>query len=173
MNLGKNRVAKNTVLIVVATAILGMLSGAGLTYAVLKDDLQKNNSQVAARQEAEARVNQLEDNIPTGSISPTAIANKPEDYKGKEVKVRGRLVMISSDKYVVAGQEKDKPGSIIVDVAKNNINPDKFISGYTNPGDLKSSNQNQAPESVGAVTITGTIDSGSQGITLTALKIDR
>lgn len=170
MNIGTNKVSKKATLIVITVAILGVLAGSAGTYYGFKKNNYANEPPKPPVQSQEAQI-QFEDKVPAGTLSPTTIVGKPSDYIGKDIKVRGILVTQSKDKYLLVGQEKDKPSAVSLDAAKNKIDPMPYVSGYSNSKDYNGGDKSTTQQ-VGAVTVTGTINSGAQGLILTVQKIE-
>jgi predicted ribosomally synthesized peptide with SipW-like signal peptide len=163
-------VSNKKVIVVIVVALLGVAAGGGGTYAALKDKLQTNNSKAPASVEATKTAAKLEGNsIPQGTVSPTTINNKPDDYKDKEVKARGRLIKVADNKYILVGQEDKSPTSVSLDVDKNKVDVTQFIGGYSDPKLFQGGTDNKV---VGAVTVSGTVTQGNPGLTLVATKVE-
>src|SRR5688572_28657823 len=104
--------SKKSIVTIVVIAILSASAGSGITYLALKDKIVFRNSSVGDNSTTKEQSSppELEKTLPAGTLSPTTIAAKPDDYNGKEVKVRGLIVETSDGKYVIVGQETEKPG---------------------------------------------------------------
>ena len=146
--------SKKPVILIVIVAVLSALAGAGVTYLALKDKIVLRDSPVGdnSTTQEQATAPSLEETLPQGTISPTTIAAKPNDYDGKEVKVRGLIVETSDGQYIIVGQEIENPGSIALDFSGTKVDPKPYIGAHAN---LEEGQANLP--TVGAVTVTGKI----------------
>jgi hypothetical protein len=166
--------SKKKIILIVVVALLGAAAGSGATYALLHDDKQNNNQAVVASEEdfdPNASAVKLEEKIPDGTISPTAIVGKSQEYEGKEVKVRGRVVEMSANEYIIAGQEPQKAAGIKLDFGDSGVNPTEYVSSFADPNKNAPTAENPNPKQVGAVTVTGTVSIKSDRLTLTVKNI--
>lgn len=167
--------SKKKIILIVVVALLGAAAGSGVTYAVLdnKDNKSENQAVVASEEDfnPDASAIKLEEKIPEGTISPTAIVGKSQEYEGKEVKVRGRVVELAANDYIIAGQEPQKAAGIKLDFGDSGVNPTEYVSSFADPNKNVPTNENPNPKQVSAVTVTGTISVKSDRLTLTVKSI--
>lgn len=175
MKLGTHQISSKKILLLTAAGLIGALAGAGGTYAVLKNGTPSGQpavSESARQAEINRRQTQLEESVPAGTFSPTTIAAKPDEYKGKELKVRGRVIQTGANKYIIAGQEKENSAAIDLSLSDFNDDINQHISGYVNKEDFKPRNGDPTAGQAGSVTITGIFTSDAQGLRLAVKKIN-
>lgn len=146
---------KPTSKVILSTSVLMLIGGgigAGATYLSLRDNLLSSPPQSGntPRPDGVAAPLQLESKIPEGTLSPTVVAASPDTYSGKEINVRGILLESVAGKFILVGQELDKPRSVTLDFTGTNIDPKPFIGAFTNDNEAAFSNKTTGP-----VTVTG------------------
>lgn len=152
-------------MILVAVALLGGFAGSGITYFLVENNDRNLKSQ--GNDPAKPPLSEtgdtpqgipvpvkFEDTLPQGTISPTTVAAKLQDYTDKEVKLRGLILEISPGKYGIVGQEKKNAARLNLDFSGSTIDPKQYISGFGYEDD-----SNAMKKTVGAVTVTGTVTS--------------
>lgn len=168
--------SKKPVLLLVVVALLGILAGSAITYAIFRDDINEvKQPQSAAQSEPVKQIiaDSFDQKLPEGTISPGEIINNPDTYKGKEVKVRGRVVETGDNKYVLVSSEANGKGSVVLDVP-NGVDIAKYVAAYSDPKKITpvESESNPTPKSVKPVTVTGTLVFEGNNLKLKATKID-
>ncbi|MBI5357459.1 hypothetical protein HZB74_01275 [Candidatus Saccharibacteria bacterium] len=101
-----------------------------------------------------------DDKLPEGTLSPHAVATKPDPYFRKQIMLRGLVVEASANRYTIVSQKQpDEPYSIELDFSKSGIDPNIYKnSGYENRDKLQLS---------GPVTVTGILKALEDGKPLT------
>ena len=88
----------------------------------------------------------LDKELPEGTISPHTVASDPNQYLGKEIKVRGLIVESSPGQYSITSQKSDEPLGLKLELGSNiDVKP------YLNVG----YNSKEQPHLADPVTITG------------------
>lgn len=173
MNLNVYRPSKKILLFVVA-GIIGIALGSFATYGILKDDLNRSTINTDGSTNNEQSKQALfEEKLPDGTISPKSINSDSGQYMNKVIQVRGILIERSAGNYFVAGQEQNRPGTLNLDVATNNVDVSKYVGGYTDTKNLANKNPSTTGIQPGPVTITGKLITQSNKLTLIVTKIQR
>lgn len=170
MKLSIHKPSKTAVAVTLTVALLSAIGATAVTYYSLKDDLltQTPRTDNTSAPEGVAQPANLEDKLPEGTVSPTAIFAKPDDYIGKEVKVRGRVIATAPNKFIIVGQEMKDPKALLLTSEGTNIDLNSYVSGFT---DEKESGTNR--KTVGAVTITGQVTRDNiAGLKLAAKSVE-
>ena len=71
--------------------------------------------------------------LPAGTITPSQLNEKPKDYAGKEVKVRGMIIAVE-DHYAITDQQSKKPVAFVLESKDPSINFKKYVPA-TRPGE--------------------------------------
>lgn len=164
---------KPTNKVIIPVSILMLISGgigAGVTYLSLRDNLvssppQRGNT---PRPEGVTAPLQLESKLPEGTLSPTVVATSPDTYNGKEISVRGILLESGQGRFILVGQELDKPRSVTLDFTGTDIDPKPFIGAFTNENEAAFSNK-----STGPVTVTGTAQKDGLNVKLIVKSVQQ
>lgn len=175
MNLRVSSPKKKLLIIGISVVVLAAAAGSAATYFALRDNLIRNYDTAGQAQTGNAATQPLtEEKLPEGTISPTTIARDYDQYNGKELKVRGRIIEISEGKYMIVGQEQKEPAAVNLDISKANTDISQYISGYSDISRYNAGNDPNKPEikTAGAVTVTGTIGLDGRNVKLTASKIE-
>jgi hypothetical protein len=105
--------------------------------------------------EAEPYALKLDDELPKGTLSPHEVASNPDQYSGKEIRVRGLIVESSQGQYSITSQEPSEQHGLRL-VFDKSIDLQPYIN--TGFGDSE-----EPPQLAGPVTISGKLANIEQG----------
>lgn len=166
---------RKKILIVGAIGIVIVAVGGGLIYLQVRDRPFSNPPKPSASSPGPSQnvITQFEDNVPSGTISPTEITKDPNKFNGKEVKVWGTIVQMTDGKYFVVGQEKTNPPAIALNLANSAVKIDDYVAAYADPNKTPPQETgSNTPKNVGPVTITAIFNAGSATASLQVKKIE-
>lgn len=166
-----SQISRKKVFVAATIASIGALAGSGVTYLLLQDNSVVSNA--PGRSAIIKNKPELEGNIPDGTVSPTTIVANLNEYKDKEVKIRGTIIETAPGKYIIAGQEQDRPAAINLDFSNSNIDPTPYISGYTEEAKKASGSQKADSEQIVPVTLTGKVSFASNAVTAKITNLEK
>ena len=79
----------------------------------------------------------LDTELPEGTLSPHTVASDPNQYFGKELKVRGLVVESSSGTYSITGQKPEEELGLRLDFSKVSTVTKQYSTPVTIIGSLK------------------------------------
>lgn len=154
MSESTSKPSKKLIISFIVVGILGLLVGSGITYAQIRRSNSDKSGQPISNSktpEGAKPATQIESKLPDGTISPSTIIAKASEYDGKDVAVRGLVVNLNADKYVIVGQQSKDNTAINLDTSTNpKLNLKDFV-GATSGADTAASTALSGP-----VTIKGT-----------------
>lgn len=160
------KISKSTA-IIAGAFVLGIAAGGGATYGIL---YKTGNLRIVSEKAtpSEIRSPQKPDaTLPENTISPTDLIKNFDQYKDKDIQVRGMLIQAGENNYLLVGQEKDQPGAIQADFSGSNIDVSKYVSNYTEKSTSEASLGSGLPVTVKAKVVS---DNGRYKLKITEIN---
>jgi hypothetical protein len=170
MNKSRKQIAVTALGVATIIVITALVTYALTTkYGNKSDAIATNNTQQTTSGPDQVNPIPRETSIPDGTISPTTVVaelvKNPDTYKDKELKVRGIILRVTDDQYMITGQETDKPGSLIINKAAS-IALDEHVN------DVRSSKEASTTTQKSAITATGKLSTVNRQPALTITSIN-
>lgn len=135
MKLGTKQISNKSLLMLSAILIIGLLSGTGgyfLGYDKAQNKYTTDPSLTPDETKGTTSQPTTDTSLPEGIISPTQVSKKPEDYLGKELKLKGVIVETGDNNFIIAGMEESGSGGIKLDLSGFSGDPKEFAISNTN-----------------------------------------